>query len=283
MPFNLDQVNTVVLAGGITSAPLFEGDTPGYKALLEFGGKPSICYTLEALRRVPQIGRVCIVGVEEVMRPAIAAHLADPPHYDFVPRGDTLIESIYHGLGHYADAAMVLIVTADAPLITPKAISDFLAACAPVETSFAQNLCLSVVPQRSFTGDYAELPKGPNRFRDVAINYGSLLLVDPRLMENTKATRRINSLFNKRKDPFSTAMDMGMHVGLTYVLGIHLWHLLTIEQMAGIASGRFGSASSPSCSTTRKSPSMSRNQPITNLSSTSSRWWRRISGRGRSY
>lgn len=240
MPFNLDHVDTVVLAGGKNSTALFEGYTPGYKALLEFAGKPSICYTLEALRALPQAGRICIVGVEEALRPAIDAHTAGPVSYDFVPSGDTLIDSIYRGLGHFADSAMVLILPADAPLITPKAISDFLAACAPVETSFAQNLCLSVVPQRSFTGEYAELPKGPNRFRDVAINYGSLMLVDPRLLENTKATRRINSLFNNHKDPISSALAIGMHVGLTYVLGVHLWHLLTIEQMAGIASSRFG-------------------------------------------
>jgi len=240
MPFNLDHVDTVVLAGGINSTTLFEGNTPGYKALLEFGGKPSICYTLEALRALPQIGRVCIVGAEAALRPAVAAHDDDSVNYDFVPSGETLIDSIYRGVGHFPDAAMVLIVTADAPLLTTKAIRDFLDACAPVETSFAQNLCLSVVPQRSFTGVYATLPKGPNRFRDVTINYGSLMLVDPHLQENTKATRRINSLFNHRENPISSALGIGMHVGLTYVLGIHLWHLLTIEQMAGIASSRFG-------------------------------------------
>lgn len=240
MPFNLDQVDTVVLAGGMNATPLFEGATPGYKALLEFAGQPSICYTLAALRALPQVGRICIAGSEAALRPAIDAQATVPAHYDFVPHGDTLLDSLYRGLAHFADSPMVLIVPADAPLITPKTIGDFIAACAPVETSFAQNLCLSVVPQRSFTGEYAGFPKGPNRFRDVAINYGSLMLVDPRLLENTKATRRMNSLFNNHLHPNSSTLGIGMHVGLTYVLGVHLWHLLTIEQMAGIASSRFG-------------------------------------------
>ena len=51
--------------------------------------------------------------------------------------------------------------------------------------------------------------------------------------------RRINSLYNNRKNPITSALAAGLHVGLTYVLGVHLWHLLTLEQMAHIASRRF--------------------------------------------
>jgi len=237
MPFLLDHVDTVVLAGGLNTVPLFEDYTPGYKALLEFNGKPSLCYTLEALRAVPQVGRICIAGPEAALRPVVGAQ--DHAAYDFVASGETLIDSIYSGLGHFAESPMVLLVTADIPLITPAAISDFLRACAPVEPEFEQNLCFSMVPKASFTGAYAEFPKGFNRFRDVAIRYGSLMLADPRLLQNTKATRRLNSLYNNRKSPISSALATGLHVGLTYVLGVHLWHLLTIEQMAHIASRRF--------------------------------------------
>jgi hypothetical protein len=37
-----DGVKAVVLAGGINRIPLFEGYTPGYKALMPFRGRPSI-------------------------------------------------------------------------------------------------------------------------------------------------------------------------------------------------------------------------------------------------
>lgn len=240
MPFQLDHVDTVVLAGGRNSAQLYDGYTPGYKALLEFNGKPSICYTLEALSAVPQVARICIAGPEAVLNPAIAPFVAGKPRYDFVPGGETLMDSIYSGLEHFAGSEMVLLITADIPLVTPQAIGDFLAACAPVETTSAQNLCLSMAPKSSFTGAYAGYSNGFNRFRDISICYGSLMLVNPRLLQNTGATRRINSLYNNRKNPLSTPLAIGMHVGLTYVLGVHLWHLLSIEKMAHIASSRFG-------------------------------------------
>ena len=238
MPFHLDHVDTVILAGGINRIPLYEGYTPDYKALIEFREKPSICYVLDALRAAPCTGRICIAGPEASLRQKIAAH--DKASYDFVPSGETLMDSIYSGLSHFADSPMVLLVTADIPLITPRAITDFLIASAAVETSYEHNLLLAVTPERSFTGAYAHIPKGFNRFRDVAICHGSLMLADPRLLQNTKATRRINSLYRNRKNPISSALAIGLHVGLTYVLGVHLWHLLTLEQMASIASRRFG-------------------------------------------
>lgn len=236
MPLQLDHVDTVVLAGGSNTVPLFAGHTPGYKALLEFQGKPAINYTLAALRATPQVGRICIAGPEQALRTAVDGEEA----YTFVPGGETLMDSIYSGLSHFADSPMVLLATADIPLLTPRSVDDFLRACETVETTYEQNLYLPLVPQRSYTGAYTECLKGCNRFRDVAACHGCLMLVDPRLLQNTKATRRINSLYNNRKSPVSSALAIGMPVGLSFVLGVHLWHLLSIEQMASIASKRFG-------------------------------------------
>src|SRR5262249_29955141 len=63
-----DSVNAVVLAGGINHRPLFEGYTPGYKALVPLRGRPAILYPLDALMAAPQVERVCIVGPEAELR-----------------------------------------------------------------------------------------------------------------------------------------------------------------------------------------------------------------------
>ncbi|MHB9132577.1 MAG: NTP transferase domain-containing protein [Armatimonadota bacterium] len=224
--------NTVVLAGGINRVELFEGYTPGYKALLPIGGQSSIQYTLDALRAIPRVAQICVVGPED-LRHAVGADAA------IVPAGETLMESIFNGLRHFADSPPVLIATADMPLITPAAITDFLDACAQQETTYAENLYLSVVPKRCYTGAYAQFTKGFNRFRDVAICHGNLMLADPRILQNTAVTRRVNALYSARKDPVQSALAIGLRVGLSYVLGVHLWHLLTLQQMANIASHRF--------------------------------------------
>ena len=230
-----DAVDAVVLAGGLNEIQLFEGDRPGYKALLPFGDRLAIHYTLDALRAAPNVKRIAVVGPGEKLRAALAEY----GDIDLVEGGETIMDSIYSGLQHFAASPMVLIVTADLPLLTPAAIGDFLTACGQVELTYAENMFLAVVPEKSYTGAYADVPKAFNRFKDIAICHGNLFLVDPRLLKNTHATRRMNALYNARKSPISSALAVGLHVGLTYVLGVHMWHLLSLNHMAQIASRRF--------------------------------------------
>ncbi len=44
-------IDVVVLAGGVNKIALYDGYQPGYKALVDFGGRPSIQYVLRALRQ----------------------------------------------------------------------------------------------------------------------------------------------------------------------------------------------------------------------------------------
>jgi len=235
-----DSVDAVVLAGGINRIRLYEGYTPSYKALLSFHGKPAIQYTLDALHDVPQIGRVCIVGSKADLREAVEGSVRGDQVYEFVPGGETMMGSIFNGLRHFASSPMVLVATADLPLLTPQAITDFLVACSQIETTHPENYFMSVVPQRCYTGDYERFTKDFNRFKDIAVCHGNLSLADPRLLDNTDAVACVNQLYNARKNPVTAAMAIGWRVGLSYVLGVHLLHRLTLDQMARIASRRFG-------------------------------------------
>jgi molybdopterin-guanine dinucleotide biosynthesis protein A len=235
-----DRVNAVVLAGGINRIPLFEGYTPGYKALVPFRGRPSILYTLDALKAVPRVARVCIAGPEAELRPALEGTVHGGEACDFVAGGATLRDSISRGLRHFAGSPRVLVLTADLPLITPRAIVDFLAACERIQTTDAPTLFLSVVPRRCYTGPYVRFTKPFNRFRDIEVCHGNLWLAAPRLLDHTRAIARIDRVYNARKNPVATALAVGLRVGLAYVLGVHLLHALTLEQMTRIAARRFG-------------------------------------------
>src|SRR5689334_7930309 len=122
---NTENLAAVVLAGSFNRIKLYEGYKPGYKALLDFNGRCSIEYTLEALQADPRIKSICIVGNKKLLRPAICQSRGDCP-FDFVPLGKNLIQSLNSGLGHYKDAACVLVATEDMPLVTADAVRDFL-------------------------------------------------------------------------------------------------------------------------------------------------------------
>lgn len=235
-----NHLNALVLAGGINRIPLFEGYTPGYKALVPFQGRPSILYTLDALKAVPQIGRVCIAGAEAELRPALEGTVHGGDACDFAPSGETLRESIFNGLRHFAGSRRVLVLTADLPLITPSAIVDFLAACRRVDIAGAASLLLSAVPRHCYQGAYERFTKPFNRFRDVEICHGNLWMADPRLLENKRAVARINRVYNSRKNPLAEALAVGLRVGLAFIVGVRLLHALTLDQMTRLAGKTYG-------------------------------------------
>jgi CTP:molybdopterin cytidylyltransferase MocA len=235
-----DAVDAIVLAGGVNRIQLYDGYVPGYKALLEFGGRPSIRYTLDALAAVPRVKRVCIVGSEPDLREAVCGTPGASRVDSFVTGGDTMLQSVVAGLERFQDSPMVLVVTADMPLITPRAIDDFLDGCARIETPYSEHFVLSVVPEDCFTGRYRTAIKAPNRFRGVTVCHGNLFLADPRLLCNEEAMARLNGIYASRKSQFRSALAVGLGVGLSYVVGVRLLHIITIDQLSRIVSRRFG-------------------------------------------
>ena len=168
MGIAIDKIDAVVLAGGVNRVALYEGYEPGYKALLEFGGVPSVQYTLKALAGLPGLGRTCLVGPEYELKQACAA-LPAADRLEYTAGADSFLGSIINGLSYFKDSRWVLVATADIPLATPAALTDFIAACAGQELSYEENVFLSVVPERHFSGEYAGAVKGFNRFRDLQV------------------------------------------------------------------------------------------------------------------
>jgi GTP:adenosylcobinamide-phosphate guanylyltransferase len=235
MRYSLERVEAVVLAGGINSIELFDGYRPGYKALLPFCGKPSIQYVVKALEQVPNVAHISIVGpVDELSRT-----LPQSDHLDFISPGESMIDNILIGLRHFRKSPIVLFLTGDLPLVTPEAIRDFLKIASRIETPYEQNIFLSVVPKWSFHGAYQKRIKGFNRFKDIAVCHGNLLLVDPRCLAHSKMAVYFKKLYEARKSTVRATLSISCSIGLVYLFGVHLFHLLRMDQMARMGSRHF--------------------------------------------
>jgi GTP:adenosylcobinamide-phosphate guanylyltransferase len=223
----------MIMAGGINTIRLYEGYRPGYKALVEVGGRPAVCYPLDALRGSRYVREICIVGSRE--------HLADVATGPavFVAPGETLLESIIAGLRRLRHQALVLATTADLPLVSAEIVDRFIAACATTPVTWDVNVLVSVVPREAFAGSYGRVQKIMARFRDGTYCHGNAMLVQPALIDETAAMARINAVYAGRKSVWRSALAFGPWVGLAYFLGVHLLHGLTMAQMAAIASRRF--------------------------------------------
>jgi len=244
-PKHVDVSNlvAVVLAGSLNKIALYEGYQPGHKALLEFNGKPSIAYTLDALRSDPRITRICIVGPSSVLATALRASVVNNLEYE--PQGETLIESLAHGLHHFKGASAVLIATEDTPLITGATVTDFIDAIAALPLHYAENLLISFAPKRAFTGPYALARKPFNRFRGESVVHGNLALVEPNVTENVEFAAKMNMLYEGRKHWRTQLKAVGFRLSLAYVFGVFLAPILSLENMARLVSWRIGIGLTP--------------------------------------
>lgn len=231
-------INAIVLAGGINRIALFDGYVPGYKGLLRFHSKPSIQYALDSLKNTHEVRRICIVGPVDELKRAIDR----PDAYEFVSSGETLIKNIQNGLEHFRDCPSVLVIPSDLPLVTPEAIKTFLRKCRHrrTRTRYEANIFWSMVPEKNFDGPYGKVKKGFNRFRDISLCHGNLLLLTPRLLENKAFMSRMEKIYKARKSTVKAALAVGPLVGLGYLAGVQLLRMLTLSQFAKLVSAGFG-------------------------------------------
>lgn len=227
---------TVILAGGINRIALADAYRPSLKALVPFAGKPSIRYVAEALRQSSRIGPIAVVGSEQDLR----QRLTDIPELTFLRPGKTLLESLTLGVEHFAGHPSALITTADLPLLTASVVDEFLDVCRDKNGHPKADLQWAMIPREAFSGPFARVAKGFNRFRDVAVCHGNLILIDPAVLENFAANTPLEALYRARKSTLRTALNCGWKVASAYFFGVLLLRRLKLEDMARVVSRRFG-------------------------------------------
>ncbi len=236
----VDLIDVVVLASGINQISLFEGYVPGYKALIPYHGRTSIQYVLDALQGVPAVRSICIEGPSQLLKQELAGR--PQPHsilekpLTIIEGGATFLDSLVVGLEHFRDSPAVLFITADLPLVTPLAITDFL--CAYAQAS--SDLAIAVVPRKSYSGAYTHFTKPFNRYRDVSICHGNLFIVNPKLLRKPKLREKINRFYAGRKNAIATTLALGWRLAFVYMFGVEIFHRLTLSQMAKFASKQLG-------------------------------------------
>lgn len=234
MQIEPNSIDAVILAGGVNEIPLYEGYKPGNKALVEFDGRPSIRYVHDALLRSKYVRDICVVGPREELKSAFHDDLPS-----FVPATDNPLGSFLAGLSFFQDRPLVLVTFADLPLLSGAILDRFVESCAATRTRFQDNLFIAIVPKEEFRGDFSLTTKGMSQFRDGTFCHGNTLLAEPSVLRNARAVGRINAMYAARKSAIKSALALGLTVGLGYVIGVQYLHLLTMQQMALLASRRF--------------------------------------------
>jgi GTP:adenosylcobinamide-phosphate guanylyltransferase len=131
-------VDAIVLAGTHQNARrLIDGHN---KAFLEIDGRPLVRHVVDALVAAQQVGQVFVVGPPQ----ELAAALAGAPGVNCVPQEGKMLTNSWAAI-RAAEARLaplpeaevfarpLLIISSDLPLISARAIDDFIARCAATD------------------------------------------------------------------------------------------------------------------------------------------------------
>ena len=117
-------VDAVVLAGSRNDGPLKDCSSVRYEALIPVGSKIMVEYVVEALLQARGIRRVLVIGPATDLTPLLAGE-----RVSVAESAGGIMENIEVGLKHLAGERRVLLVTSDIPMLTPRAVENFLELC----------------------------------------------------------------------------------------------------------------------------------------------------------
>ncbi|MGI6663368.1 MAG: molybdenum cofactor guanylyltransferase [Bacillota bacterium] len=112
-------VDAVVLAGRENTGRLRDASPEKWEANIDIAGRPMVTYILDALKAVPLIGTIYLVGPEEALSRYTSSKVV------LVEPGDGLLENVRKGLSA-ATTECALVCASDIPLVTAEIVEDLL-------------------------------------------------------------------------------------------------------------------------------------------------------------
>jgi len=196
-------VDAVVLAGGSAKdlAPV------SAKGLVPVNGRPMVEYVVDSLCRCTDIDRICVVLPVEhsfsCFDSKVGVAVAD----------GSLPEVARAGINFLNADKPVLFLSADVPLITPEAITDFLDRCSEREAGVYYPIVRYGESEKRFPGikrTYVRITEG--RFTG-----GNIMLMKPQVI--TRNMELMERIYELRKSPFKLFQILGFTFLIKFVLG----------------------------------------------------------------
>ncbi|HHX77851.1 MAG TPA: NTP transferase domain-containing protein [Firmicutes bacterium] len=209
-------MKAVILAGSAGETLLTRQEGVKNKNFIRLGDRLLISYVLDALRELKDlIDEIIVVGPEEELK-----GLSSEYAFTIIPEegtiGKNIMASYLRGLlqGHF------LLVTGDIPLLTAKAVKDFLENCRPYDLDFYY----SIIPKEINEAKYPEAKRTYVTLRDGTFTGGNLFVV--RAEKIPECLPRVENFISLRKSP----VKMVFHLGIPFLLKF-VFRRLTIRDL----------------------------------------------------
>lgn len=198
-------MNAVILAGARAAELGKHSIHGGYRAGLIIGGHSLLDQVLGALSTLPDLGRVVLVGPDELVAPEFRAMLAE-----VVAPGEDLVENLRRGLSVLPAEEPTLVVASDLPLLTRAALSDFIRSCAqrPGEIHYP------IIRRETYETAYPGSLRTYLTLRDGTFTGGNVVMLTPSAFQRHESL--IATAVAWRKNP----RRLGRLLGLGFFLGL---------------------------------------------------------------
>lgn len=224
-------IDAIILAGAANTGKLREVSSAAAEATIPVAGRPMIWHVVNALHRSTHIGRIIVVGPEEVARVEYGIERDRLLH---LPSGSTMIENLLRAVDHVRGQPRVLVVTSDIPLLTPEAVDDFIERCKPFEA----DIYYPVVRKETNEVSYPGMQRTYVRLKEGTFTGGNIAMVAPEALIRGRSV--IEQAFLMRKKPIKLARLLGFRFILKFMFS--RLGLREIEQRAAAIIGCTGRA-----------------------------------------
>ncbi|WP_158509711.1 NTP transferase domain-containing protein [Limnochorda pilosa] len=198
-------MDAVVLAGAPNTGRLREVSPAPYEALIEIAGRPMVTYVLDALQGSGQVGRLVVVGPQE-LDPVVALYR----RAERIAPGPDVMANVRAGIEHLGSMNRtdpILVSTSDIPLLTPEAVDDFLTRCRQMGEL---DVYYPVVLRERSEAAYPGVERTYMRLKDGVVTGGNLFLLRGDVID--RCGTFLEEAVTLRKNPLRMSRLLGPRV-----------------------------------------------------------------------
>ncbi len=196
----MNKVDAVILAGAPADPEMVPQGALTSRAMVCVGDKTMLQWVVDALRASASVGRIIAVG-------DVTADGLDC----VIEPGTDLVTNIKRGVDELDTDESILVASSDIPLLTAKAVDDFLRRAVPLNADMAY----PILPRSYCEKRYPDLKRTYLRTADGIFTGGNIMLLRPSFISDNYQT--IAEVYAARKQVFKLARMIGMGVLLRVI------------------------------------------------------------------
>jgi GTP:adenosylcobinamide-phosphate guanylyltransferase len=179
----------IILAGGETPEKII-GEKEKLRAFLDIAGKPMVSWVLDAVKSCPSCGEMLVFG--DTSR--LTSELGLDQKVVSKDKGD-LVSNFAEGMEAFKNYPLVLVVTADVPLITGKILEDLIAQALTMKA----DVYYPIIDVKYFDAKFPGGHRTTVKLREGTFTGGNIFILNPQAV--LKNRKRIEAVVEFRKSP----------------------------------------------------------------------------------